>query len=483
MNNLDFKTIKPILKDFMQSYVEKDDSISDKDWLKQKLTEKAVNMTQEALEKYTQELVGGVQSYSATLDSLNADTAQGKTAEAWLEEKVQESGKALPVDEVAGIDSSLKGSNVRLLRELKAEEGRVNKVTAAEDIIAEQLCIDDFNNAAAEKGSRYEAAIDTSAAGSIYGRNLFDIVIKDKFTGKKLENYQVKYGNTIAETIDMIAASDSAGQKFIVPEEMVDAVQKALPGKEILSRIGGSKLVDVASSPISKALVQKCLNGELAAGAKQLMEGDPKELIKSIAGNAVSSGVIASGLLGGLEKLANNEPASDFKGKELIAQALMSGNSEGVKVAAAGALATCVQNGMMKAIPQNTPAIVVSSLASAGIENFKVLSEVADNKITMKEAMERLGNLNLAMAFEFAWGKYAMPLAARALNFIPVVGPALSLAVTTGVLPFVKTPVKVAVVQAAKRVATVAKTVAKKVYSTVKSIAVSIKETLFSFFR
>lgn len=480
---IDNEVLKPVLKDFLQSYVEKDDSVSDKEWLKQKLTEKAVSMTQEALEKYTQELVGGVQSYSATLDSLNADTAQGKTAEAWLEEKVQESGKALPVDEVAGIDSSLKGSNVRLLRELKAEEGRVNKVTAAEGITVEQLCIDDFNNAAAEKGSRYEAAIDNAAVGSVYGRNLFDIVIKDKFTGKKLENYQVKYADTVAETIDMIAASDSAGQKFIVPEEMVNAVQQALPGKEILSRIGGSKLVDVASSPISKALVQKCLNGEFVAGAKQLMEGDPKELIKSIAGNAVSSGVIASGLLGGLEKLANNEPASDFKGKELIAQALMSGNSEGVKVAAAGALATCVQNGMMKAIPQNTPAIVVSSLASAGIENFKVLSEVADNKITMKEAMERLGNLNLAMAFEFAWGKYAMPLAARALNFIPVVGPALSLAVTTGVLPFVKTPVKVAVVQAGKRVATVAKTVAKKVYSTVKSIAVSIKETIFSFFR
>ena len=195
---IDNEVLKPVLKDFLQSYVEKDDSVSDKEWLKQKLTEKAVSMTQEALEKYTQELVGGVQSYSATLDSLNADTAQGKTAEAWLEEKVQESGKALPVDEVAGIDSSLKGSNVRLLRELKAEEGRVNKVTAAEDIIAEQLCIDDFNNAAAEKGSRYEAAIDTSADGSIYGRNLFDIVIKDKFTGKKLENYQVKYGNTIA---------------------------------------------------------------------------------------------------------------------------------------------------------------------------------------------------------------------------------------------------------------------------------------------
>ena len=96
--------------------------------------------------------------------------------------------------------------------------------------------------------------------------------------------------------------------------------------------------------------------------------------------------------------------------------------------------------------------------------------------------MERLGNMNLAMAFEFAWGRYATKLAAQALNFIPVIGPALNIAVTAGVLPFVKAPVKAVVVQTAKRVATVAKSVVKSVYNTVKSVAVSIKEKIFSFF-
>lgn len=278
-----------------------------------------------------------------------------------------------------------------------------------------------------------------------------------------------------------IAASDAAGQKFVVPQEMLDEVQKALPGKEILSQIGGSKLVNIASNPISKALVTKCLNGDIVADVKQLTS-DPKEVLKNIAGNAVTSGFIASGFLGGLEKLANNEPASDFKGKEIIAQALASGNAEGIKVAAAGALATCVQNGVMKTLPKNTPAIVISSLASAGIENFKVLNDVANNRLTMRQAMKRLGNMNLAMAFEFAWGRYATKLAAQALNFIPVIGPALNVAVTAGVLPFVKAPVKAIVVQTAKRVATVAKSVVKSVYNTVKSVAVSIKEKIFSFF-
>ena len=324
MKKSDLKTINPILKDFLQSYAEKDDSVSNKDWLKQKLAEKAVDMTQEALEKYAQELIGGVESYSGTLDSLNTATAGGKTAETWLENKVQESGKTLSNGEIAAVDKALKSSNTRLLREMKAEENFKTTGKTAESLTAEQMCIDDFNNNAAKENSRYEASVDNASVASVYGRNLFDVVIKDKFTGKKLENYQIKYGDTVAETIDMIAASDAAGQKFVVPQEMLDEVQKALPGKEILSQIGGTKLVNIASNPISKALVTKCLNGDIVSDVKQLTS-DPKEVLKNIAGNAVTSGVIASGFLGGLEKLANNEPTSDFKGKEIIAQALASG--------------------------------------------------------------------------------------------------------------------------------------------------------------
>ena len=475
------KEFNSIVKDFLQSYAEKDDSVSNKDWLKQKLAEKAVDMTQEALEKYAQELVGGVESYSGTLDSLNTAAAEGKTAETWLEDKVKESGKTLSNGEIAAVDEALKSSNTRLLREMKAEENLKTTGKTAESLTAEQMCIDDFNNNAAKENSRYEASVDNASVASVYGRNLFDVVIKDKFTGKKLENYQIKYGDTVAETIDMIAASDVAGQKFVVPQEMLEEVQKALPGKEILSQIGGSKLVNIASNPISKALVTKFLNGDIVADVKQLTS-DPKEVLKNIAGNAVTSGVIASGFLGGLEKLANNEPTSDFKGKEIIAQALASGNAEGIKVAAAGALATCVQNGVMKTLPKNTPAIVISSLASAGIENFKLINHVDNNRLTLRHAMERLGYMYLAMSFEFAWGRYATKLAAQALNFIPVIGPALNIAVTAGVLPFVKAPVKAVVVQTAKRVATVAKSVVKSVYNTVKSVAVSIKEKIYSFF-
>ena len=130
------KEFNSIVKDFLQSYAEKDDSVSNKDWLKQKLAEKAVDMTQEALEKYAQELVGGVESYSGTLDSLNTAAAEGKTAETWLEDKVKESGKTLSNGEIAAVDEALKSSNTRLLREMKAEENLKTTGKTAESLTA-----------------------------------------------------------------------------------------------------------------------------------------------------------------------------------------------------------------------------------------------------------------------------------------------------------------------------------------------------------
>lgn len=473
--SFDNNTLNPILKDFLQSYLEKDSSVSNKDWLQEKLKQQALELTTEALEKYTAELVGGVESYNKTLQSIEESTKAGKSAEEWLAENID---KEVSAEELNNVDEAFKTSNARLVRSVKADENLRTITPSAEEVVAEQACIDSFNSA--NSNERYEAAIDTPTEGSVYGRNLFDIVIKDKFTGKKLENYQIKYGDTVEETIDMIASADCAGQKFVVPEEMLSAVKKALPTKEILSKIGGTKLVAVAGNPLTKAVVESCINGNLPAKVDKALE-NPKELIKSIADNAMASGVITSGLFGGIEKFAAKETVEDFNGRELLEKALL-GDNEGLKIAASGALATCVQKGMMKTLPKNIPAVVISNLASAGIENIKILSQVANKEITMKDALTHMGNMNLTMAFEFVWGKYSSQLAARALNFIPVVGPLLSIAVSAGVLPVLKTPLKTAVIQAAKRVATTTKTIVKTMYSKVKSVAVSIKEKIMNFF-
>lgn len=472
----------PIFKDFLQSYLEKDVGTSDKDWLKNKLKQESLNLTDEALDQLSSELAGGVVSFNETLASIDNSRKQGEKAEAWLATKAEESTKNVTVDELQAVEGFLQGSNDRLLRSLKAAEQVKSIAKTSVEVVAEQILLDDFNRSSADSNARYEAAIDEASANSVYGRNLFDLVVKDKFTGKPLEHYQVMFGKTVQETIDMIAAADTAGQKFIVPKEMVEEVQKALPGKAVLDRLGGSKLINLASNPLSSKIIEKCLTGELPSVINQISSADSGTLIKSIANNAVASGVLSSGMLDGLEKVVGKKVINDFGGRELLEQALLSGNTEGIKVAASGALATCVNKGLVKALPANTPGIVVSGLASAGIENIKVLSQVASGKMTMPEALNRMGDMNLAMAYEFVWGKYAKKVAALALNYIPVVGPIVSTLVTAGTLPLVGEKVRSLVFQGLKKVVPVVKTVARKAYNTVKSVCSKVKNFVCNLF-
>lgn len=471
----------PIFKDFLQSYLEKDVGTSDKDWLKNKLKQESLNLTDEALDQLSSELAGGVVSFNETLASIDNSRKQGQKAEAWLATKAEESTKNVTVDELQAVEGFLQGSNDRLLRSLKAAEQVKSIAKTSVEVVAEQILLDDFNRSSADSNARYEAAIDEASANSVYGRNFFDLVVKDKFTGKPLEHYQVMFGKTVQETIDMIAAADTAGQKFIVPKEMVEEVQKALPGRAVLDRLGGSKLINLASNPLSSKIIEKCLTGELPSVINQISSADSGTLIKSIANNAVASGVLSSGMLDGLEKVVGKKVINDFGGRELLEQALLSGNTEGIKVAASGALATCVNKGLVKALPANTPGIVVSGLASAGIENIKVLSQVASGKMTMPEALNRMGDMNLAMAYEFVWGKYAKKVAALALNYIPVVGPIVSTLVSAGTLPLVGEKVRSLVFQGLKKVVPVVKTVARKAYNTVKSVCSKVKNFVCNF--
>ena len=471
----------PIFKDFLQSYLEKDVGTSDKDWLKNKLKQESLNLTDEALDQLSSELAGGVVSFNETLASIDNSRKQGEKAEAWLATKAEESTKNVTVDELQAVEGFLQGSNDRLLRSLKAAEQVKSIAKTSVEVVAEQILLDDFNRSSADSNARYEAAIDEASANSVYGRNFFDLVVKDKFTGKPLEHYQVMFGKTVQETIDMIAAADTAGQKFIVPKEMVEEVQKALPGRAVLDRLGGSKLINLASNPLSSKIIEKCLTGELPSVINQISSADSGTLIKSIANNAVASGVLSSGMLDGLEKVVGKKVINDFAGRDLLEQALLSGNTEGIKVAVSGALATCVNKGLVKALPANTPGIVVSGLASAGIENIKVLSQVASGKMTMPEALNRMGDMNLAMAYEFVWGKYAKKVAALALNYIPVVGPIVSKLVAAGTLPVVGEKVRSLVFQGLKKVVPVVKTVARKAYNTVKSVCSKVKNFVCNF--
>ena len=470
-----------VFRDFLQSYFEKDTGISDQEWLKGKLQEAGIDLNEEALEKYTADLVGSVESFSESLRSLEKSKAEGKTADEWLQEKIKESGREVPAEEIQQVNAALLQANQRVVRNLKAEEVGQTVNTSVADITVEQKLIDDFNEKAVADGDRYEAVVDKPEEGSVYGRNLFDVVIRDKITGEKLESYQVIYGTDLQETIELVDNATSAGQIIVVPEGMVEAVQDACPFKDIADHIGGTGRVAVESTALSLSETEVLFQEEPKPFISKLL-ADPEESVKEFADTAFSTGVLTAGFTEGFERLAGSQEVEEFNASDILERTLLSKDNDGLKTVAAGALATAVHRGLVTALPKNVPPVVVANIASVGVENVKVLSQVAEGTITVDEGLEHMGNMNVAMGFEFVWNKYAVPGASMFLRAIPIVGPFISNTVVAGeILKFVKTPIKELVVEGVKKIVPAVKSVAKNIYNTAKNVVNSIKEALFSW--
>ena len=469
------KKFAPILKDFVESYAEKDEKTSNKEWLKGQLEKQAIGLAKDALNKYSDGLVDSVESYDATLDSIRQAKAKGKNGAEWLAEQAAASGKEYSAAELNGIAKAIGQGGEMLLRNLRAEELHIDAAKSAEEYAAEMACIDDFNDLAGRAGGRYVAHVDGLGDGSRYGRNQFDVVISDKFTGKPLENYLVKYGGTAAETIEMVSKLTRAGEKILVPSEQLDEVKKALPGWKIVDALGDSPLVKVAGSPLTRNLLDQCMNGDLLGKAEKVLD-NPGQAIKDVAESAMTSGILSAGFMGGLEKVANNAPVENVKIKDLVETALQTGDLQGVKVAASGALATYVQKGMTKLIPKNTPVSIISGIASTGVEAVNILNKVSNGAMNVSDALGEFANAKLAMVFDNVWGKYATRKAMMAMtSCIPVAGPFLTGLVASGTLDFVGAAIKQKVVNTVKKVVVPAvKTVVKKVCSTVKSVASTV---------
>ena len=477
--------VAAIFRDFIQSYLEKDVGVSNKEWLIGKLKEQALDLVETELENYAGDLAGSVKSLADSVRSLEESKAQGIPADEWLKEKIKETGKELIAEQIQRYSEGLEVSNARLLRNLKAEESGQTVNSSFADLSAEQQIIDDFNAKAEAADEHYEAIIDQPDENSIYGRNLFDVSIIDKLTGEKLEAYQIIFGNTLQETIDLVNEATSAGQFIIVPEDMVEAVAKACPFKDIVATLGGTGRIPIVSEPLRILEVVENLMDSNSIAAK--LVNNPEEALKDFADNAFSAGVLASGFTEGLERLAANQEVEDLNFSDLLGKVLLSKDTEGLKTAVAGALATAAHKGLVKAIPKNAPPVLVSGIASVGVENLNVLAEVAAGNMTLDEALEHMGNMNIAMAFEFIWNKFAVPMASKFLIMVPVVGPYIcNNPIAKMILDMVKEPIKKLVTEGVKKLVPVIKSVAKSIYSRVKTTIANkvknfVKNVLVSF--
>lgn len=389
------KGVSKIQREFLESYAASKDKMPVEEWLPQELQKQLPEKTSEEIEEMSTEIISSLKVTEDMKVSQQKAIAAGRSKDSWFASTILQSTSQMSAQESArylqSLDDAVKNANAAMHETITTKgSGYITPSMNPnlDGFIAEQHHVNSFNMNAAAKGSGLRAEVQPLKPGETYTKNGFDVIIKDA-SGKRIHQYQMKYGATAEDTIRMINSGNYNNQTLVVPEEQVAAVQEAFPNKTVTSTIGDG---DVSSKPLTKEqakeLQEKAQTGNFMDAdwndyvAKDIAIGIGKQTgYACLQGAAVGAGMAIA------TKVWNGEP---IDGEEVIETAIVSGADFGVKTATAGALKAASEKGVLKVIPKGTKGSTFANIAFVAIENVKVLGKVATGELTAKEGLDAM---------------------------------------------------------------------------------------------
>lgn len=382
-----------IQREFLESYASSKDRMSVEEWLPQELQKQLPEKSSEEIKEMSTGIISSLKVTEDMKVSQQKAISAGRSKESWFASTILQSTSQMSAQESArylqNLDDAVKNANLAMHETITTKgSGYVTPSMNPnlDGFIAEQHHVNSFNMDAATKGSGLRAEVQPLKPGETYTKNGFDVIIKDA-TGKRIHQYQMKYGTTAEDTIRMIRSGNYNNQTLVVPEEQVVAVKEAFPNKTVTSTIGDG---DVASKPLTK---QQAKELQEKAQTRQFMDSDWNDYVaKDIAigvgkqtGYACLQGAAVGAGMAIATKVWNGEP---IDGEEIVETAIVSGADFGVKTATAGALKAASEKGILKVIPKGTSVNIIANIAFVAIENAKVLGKVATGELTAKEGID-----------------------------------------------------------------------------------------------
>lgn len=473
---------REILGNFLNDYKAKGENITDYEWLYSKLKLELPDTKDEELKQASEEIVNSITVNNKNLSELNEVCRKGATKEKWFADKIQEAAKGVKISEygewLKGLDSSLRNANTQMQRAITTNSGNINLCNNLDGFIAEQHQVNTFNVRAVIDDSPYRAEVCAPLPGETYGKDSFDVVIKDWRTGKRVNQYQFKFGKDADATINLLKRGNYNNQRIVVPEEQVAAVRAAFPNKSVQSFIGGNGDISTTSDPLTKESVK---NMQIKAQEKSIIPTvdwnsyNTKSLALTLGANVGLAGVQSAAIGTGLEMARKVMSGEKIEADETIKTALKTGADTGIKTATAGALKVAAERGIIKVIPKGTPAGMIANIASVGIENVKILMKVAKGELSMAEALEQMGRTSVSMVAGIASAGTGAVIGAAALSWIPVVGPVIG-GLAGGMIAYIAgSSIGSKVYDAAKKVQQGAKSFTKKIWNKAKEIGNRVK--------
>ena len=389
------KGVSKIQREFLESYAASKDKMPVEEWLRQELQKQLPEKTSEEIEEMSTEIITSLKVTEDMKVSQQKAIAAGRSKDSWFASTILQSTSQMSAQESARylqiLDDAVKNANAAMHETITTKgSGYITPSMNPnlDGFIAEQYHVNSFNMNAAVKGSGLRAEVQPLKPGDTYTKNGFDVIIKDA-SGKRIHQYQMKYGATAEDTIRMIDSGNYNNQTLVVPEEQVAAVQEAFPNKTVTSTIGDG---DVSSKPLTKEqakeLQEKAQTGNFMDAdwndyvAKDIAIGIGKQ-----AGYACLQGAAVGAGMAIATKVWNGE---SIDGEEVIETAIVSSADFGVKTATAGALKATSEKGVLKVIPRGTKGSTFANIAFVAIENVKVLGKVATGELTAKEGLDAM---------------------------------------------------------------------------------------------
>ena len=486
------KGIKELQKEFIENYIASKHMYTDEEWLAIELGKHLPEIPKEDIASVSKDIVQSLRTTEEMKVSLNQAIEKGRDKNSWLASKLTEAARNMTVAESAkylqGLDDAVKKANEEMLATITTKAGLPNQNMNLDGFIAEQSHANSFNLNAQANGSTLHAEVLKPKPGQTYQKNSVDIVVKDA-SGKIVERYQAKYGATAEDTIRMIKEGDYRGQRLLVPEDQVEAVQKAFPDRKVSSTIGDGK---VKSKPLTKEEAKK-LQEQAQKG--NFMEADWNEykladIAKGVAKQTCLASVQSAAISSGIMVASKIIQGDKIKGEEVLETAIKSGADVGVKTAVAGGLKVAVEKGVIKSIPKGVPGATYANIAFVAVENAKVLGKVASGELTVKEGLMTMERTTGACVAGIAGSTKGAAIGATLGTVLGPVGTAIGGFVGGCIGYMAGSKVGEVLVSTAQKVRSVAvdvvkgackavSSVASGVYSTVKSVASKVVDWLF----
>lgn len=379
-------------REFFQQYAHKAEHISLGQWLNDQLQHALPDHSPEETSEWCGQILDQTELLQQKQAQLQKAKEDGRSKESWLADELVASTKRFANQEkcvayLQNLDVALTQANQSLLKTISTKDGGINQNPQLKGFLAEEMQAQTFNLNATAAQSSYRAQVLKPSSG--YKKNSVDIVIKNTKTGSVSSRYQAKYYKDSRSTEAAFEKGQYNGQQKLVPEGQKIGSKST----EVLTSPDGvtsnplsvqdaQQLQDMAQSGNWEPLSWNNYNTKTVAAHIAIKTGQA-----ALLGMAVSSGVTAVE-----QMLEGEEPDVE----RVAAAAMTAGADVAVNSVATAALKVGVEKGAIKILPPGTPAGILADIVFVGMENGKVLKQVAEGEIAAYEAFNAMEETTIA---------------------------------------------------------------------------------------